>query len=80
MRDVDKKKVDPIKDAAIAKARYQKVRAFLTEAKPTLSLASVSLLDCMMNTVSEAALFCCSTVFVVPLWDISEDYLVRVLT
>jgi hypothetical protein len=51
MRDVDKKKVDPIKDAAIAKARYQKVRAFLTEAKPTLSLASVSLLDCMMNTV-----------------------------
>ena len=27
MRDVDKKKVDPVKDAAIARARYLKVRA-----------------------------------------------------
>lgn len=29
MRDVDKKKVDPVKDAAIARARYLKVRASL---------------------------------------------------
>lgn len=42
MRDVDKKKVDPIKDAAIAKARYQKLKQDLQST--TLALGGTSLL------------------------------------